>query len=200
MSVVDIRPLNRAERRKQNTRDRLKQAALEILLTEGYAAMTIQGITDRADLGYGTFYLHFADKDAIVWELLYDNMETSRLAVETTIADVPYPRREYLSWVAIFQRVQEGREVFLEIYGRHGSAALTQRFQDYMSAIHLENLRQHRYQNPVSHLPMEVAAQFAAGALMRLLLWWAETPTDHTPEDMAAMLFELMYRHPVSAE
>ncbi len=32
------------------------------------------------------------------------------------------------------------------------------------------------------------------GALMRLLVWWVETPNDYTPQDMASMLFQAVYR------
>src|SRR5690554_4639342 len=67
--------LNRAERRRQHTREQLKAAALELLAERGYADLTIKAITERADLGYGTFYLYFTEKDDIVWELILDRAQ-----------------------------------------------------------------------------------------------------------------------------
>lgn len=72
MSVVDRGSENRAERRKRQTRDQIKRAALDVMAERGYAGPTVQLITERADVGYGTFYLHFGDKDEIVAELLED--------------------------------------------------------------------------------------------------------------------------------
>jgi AcrR family transcriptional regulator len=58
-------PLRRGERRKQHTRRRLLDAAAETYAAVGVEGATISAITERADVGLGTFYLHFEDKDAI---------------------------------------------------------------------------------------------------------------------------------------
>ncbi len=58
-------PLRRGERRKQHTKRRLLDAAAETYALVGVEGATISAITERADVGLGTFYLHFEDKDAI---------------------------------------------------------------------------------------------------------------------------------------
>jgi AcrR family transcriptional regulator len=58
-------PMRRGERRKQMTRRRLLDAASETYAALGVEGATISAITERADVGLGTFYLHFEDKDAI---------------------------------------------------------------------------------------------------------------------------------------
>ena len=62
---ADGAPLRRGERRKQHTRRRLLDAAAETYAHAGVEGATISAITERADVGLGTFYLHFEDKDAI---------------------------------------------------------------------------------------------------------------------------------------
>jgi AcrR family transcriptional regulator len=61
---------NRSRRRSRETRDRLINAAKEIFLERGYDNATTREISERADLGAGTFYVHFRDKrdiyDALV--------------------------------------------------------------------------------------------------------------------------------------
>lgn len=66
-SIVDTTPapMRRGERRKQLTRRRLLDAAAETYAESGVEGATISAITERADVGLGTFYLHFEDKDAI---------------------------------------------------------------------------------------------------------------------------------------
>lgn len=56
---------SRSKRRSRDTRDRLVKAAEEIFLEKGYDSATTREIAERADLGAGTFYVHFRDKRAI---------------------------------------------------------------------------------------------------------------------------------------
>lgn len=55
----------RAERRKAATRRALLDAAAAILVEGGSSHVSIQEITDRADVGFGTFYNHFDSKDEL---------------------------------------------------------------------------------------------------------------------------------------
>lgn len=54
------------DRRIQRTRQMLQQAFVEVVREKGFAATSIQDITERANLNRGTFYLHFADKYMMV--------------------------------------------------------------------------------------------------------------------------------------
>lgn len=58
-------PVRRGERRKQHTKRRLLESAAGTYSLMGVDGATISAITERADVGLGTFYLHFEDKDAI---------------------------------------------------------------------------------------------------------------------------------------
>jgi AcrR family transcriptional regulator len=61
---------NRTQRRASKTRTRLLKAALSTFAAVGTETATIEMITQRADLGKGTFYRHFADKNEIVGVLI----------------------------------------------------------------------------------------------------------------------------------
>ena len=61
---------NRTQRRASKTRNRLLDAALATFASVGTDATTIDMITERADLGKGTFYRHFADKSEILGVLI----------------------------------------------------------------------------------------------------------------------------------
>jgi AcrR family transcriptional regulator len=192
MSVLEM-PLNRAERRRQHTRDQLKVAALELLFEHGYPALTIKAITERADLGYGTFYLHFAEKDDIVWELILDRADGERVRIEEKLAGVGFPRREYLSWIELFRFADTNRAAFITMLGSAGSNTLIHRYQNWLAQLHESNLRAGRYSAALD-LPPDFLAQFISGALLRLMTWWLETGQRYTPEEMADMLYQTVYR------
>jgi len=64
--------LNRTQRRASRTRKRLLDAAMAMFREKGVDATTIEDITERADVGKGTFYRHFANKEAVVVALAED--------------------------------------------------------------------------------------------------------------------------------
>ena len=61
---------NRSQKRAKKTRKKLKKAALDIFSEKSVDAATIEDITEKADLGKGTLYQHFADKEEIVITLV----------------------------------------------------------------------------------------------------------------------------------
>ncbi|MFB0525214.1 MAG: TetR/AcrR family transcriptional regulator [Phycisphaerae bacterium] len=60
----------RMQKRAKKTRTRLKQAALDVFEVKSIDAATIEEITERADVGKGTLYQHFEDKEEIVITLV----------------------------------------------------------------------------------------------------------------------------------
>ena len=56
--------MTRRARRKERTRERLLDAALEVFVARGYDGATTTEMARVADLGAGTFYCHFRDKRA----------------------------------------------------------------------------------------------------------------------------------------
>lgn len=59
--MADIAP-GRVDRRKAKTRSALVEAARRLFAEHGQARVSIQEITNAADVGFGTFYNHFASK------------------------------------------------------------------------------------------------------------------------------------------
>ena len=60
-------PDRRPDRRVRRTKRRLKEALLELIEERDYGPITIQDITDRADVGRSTFYSHFDSKEDLLF-------------------------------------------------------------------------------------------------------------------------------------
>ena len=58
--------LGRRERRKQETLHKLMSAAIQLFATQGYANTAVEDITEKADVGKGTFFNYFPTKDALL--------------------------------------------------------------------------------------------------------------------------------------
>lgn len=56
----------RRERRKQETLHKLMTSAIQLFATQGYANTAVEDITEKADVGKGTFFNYFPTKDALL--------------------------------------------------------------------------------------------------------------------------------------
>jgi len=58
--------LGRRERKRNETVDKLLQAAIELFATNGFAGTRVEEITERADVSKGTFFNYFPSKEHIL--------------------------------------------------------------------------------------------------------------------------------------
>jgi TetR/AcrR family transcriptional regulator, cholesterol catabolism regulator len=63
--VTSIATGDRRARRKQETRERIVDAAVELFVRQGYDATTVDQIAAAADVARGTFFNHFPGKEDV---------------------------------------------------------------------------------------------------------------------------------------
>ena len=68
------------------TQERLFAAAVRLFARRGYAATSVEQITREAGVAKGTFFVHFATKDAVVTQLVRDQVRGARRARDRAIA------------------------------------------------------------------------------------------------------------------
>lgn len=74
-------PLTRAERKKQELRREIIDAAFDCFAERGYHATGIADIAARLGMGHGTFYRYFANKRDIVDHVIEDLIERVKTAL-----------------------------------------------------------------------------------------------------------------------
>ncbi|MFN8587424.1 MAG: TetR/AcrR family transcriptional regulator [Candidatus Eisenbacteria bacterium] len=90
-----IPELSRRERKKEDTRRRIFEAAISLFREKGFEATTVDEITEKADVGRGTFFNYFPKKESVLAWL----SEEKLLVAEQNLAamlESPRPTREKL--------------------------------------------------------------------------------------------------------
>lgn len=107
--------------RKAATREALRAAARACFAEKGYAATQIGDVAQAAGVAHGTFYVHFAGKEALADELLAEfNAETAR-RVGARLASG-----------SVGERVRAGAEAFLGHW--HEDAAMVRCYAERVGA------------------------------------------------------------------
>ena len=57
---------DRVDRRVQRTRQLLNDALISLIVEKDYDSMTMQNISERANMGRLTFYAHYQDKEHLM--------------------------------------------------------------------------------------------------------------------------------------
>lgn len=88
-SVAERSP--RLARRKHETRVRLLHAAFGLAAKKGMDSVTINEITDAADVGFGSFYNHFDSKEGLFTALIEWLFEEFADALDGLVSDLSDP-------------------------------------------------------------------------------------------------------------
>jgi len=80
---------NRFERRRERTRRDLLAAAVRVLAKKGLHDTKVADIAAAADIGVGTFYLHFPTKDALFDAVVEDTVVRLKATIDEARATAP---------------------------------------------------------------------------------------------------------------
>ena len=165
---------NRFERRRERTRRQLLAAATRILAAKGLHATKISDIAAAADVGVGTFYLHFPDKETLFDAVVDDTVVRLKATVDAARAHAADARDEILAANAAFFRfAQENREVFKIVFG-HAAAYndLIRRAQALFIADIENTVRAGIARGVFAPLPPALVAQAVVGMATQMISWW----------------------------
>ena len=183
--------MTKTDRRVQRTRELLQKALLELIGEKGYDAITVQDIVDRANVGRTTFYLHYNSKD----ELFISCHEA--MVSKFLIAPLhPLSREELLSPDApqglksAYQHLEDSRAMLYAIFQGKDSLLIMRQIRDWNAREIETNLRT-VFAETESTIPLDVLANYLAGAQIALMHWWLEKRQPHTLENLAKTFHRL---------
>jgi AcrR family transcriptional regulator len=178
--------MDRQDRRVKRTQNLLAKALVALTLEKGYEAITIRDITQRADVGYATFFRHYHDKDALLEDVLDVVIdELMHVFFMASSDENPLPDGPLL-----FRYVQQHSEVVRVLLSSWGVSSLTRRI---IETTTQGVLAQHMLPEDGA-VPVEVAAYHIITASIALVQWWLEHDMPYSPERMGEIYSTLIVR------
>lgn len=185
----------KVDRRIQRTRTLLRDALMRLIIARGYDEITIQDITDEANVARTTFYLHFSDKDDLLFSTMRDVYEELYAQVGNKAADSFFSETEDDCHAEDFLHVQEFAEFYRIMLSERGSAAFLARVRQYLAeSIMAKSLPTYVPEGQEARIPLDIMAYAIAGAQIGVTKWWLDNGMPYSSKRMAFYLEQFLKR------
>lgn len=180
--------MKKVDRRVVKTLDAIKKAILELMNEKNFDDITIQDISDRANVNRSTVYLHYLDKydllDKLIDEHISELKETSEWACQ----------EEWVDATQIFFEYFENNYLFFStmLASRDATVSFRGKFLDYVIEGYKEELNNTSGKN--EGLSEDIIVKFAANAYVGVLESWLKDGMPSPPKSISKELGLLLER------
>lgn len=187
---------NKVDPRVKRTKKLLRDALIQLLKEKDLSSITVQDITDKAELTRGTFYLHYRDKQHFLIQSTDEMLNDLIEQVKSPKMEKKYSNSDKInppvSFLNLFKYIAEDSEYFRLMLSDSG-------FPQFRS--HLLNLVQKQiYGELISSvvqseeqlaISKEILISYITSAHIGVICTWLEDGMKFSPEYMAAQLTQL---------
>ena len=184
---------HRPDRRVTRTRRHLREALMQLILEKGYDAVTIEDITERAELGRTTFYLHYRDKE----ELLLESIEATAQELYQQIYPEKGPQgpsspQEGLHAIErVFTHAAANSLLYRIILKGGAASKVRHTILNFLSEAALPIFERNLPNPRMFPVPLQAVSSYFAASLLGFLTWWLEEETPYPPEEASRYFTQL---------
>ena len=198
---------SRTDRRIQRTRQSLRTALLALIKEKGYDAISIEDITERANVGRATFYLHYKDKEDLLLEE-FSEMANEKVQV---LSKIPFSawlqsqediaqaggKKPAPPLLIVFEHIYDNSELYYILLKSEKSSRIVERIRKISTEaiVKFMETKAETESLPLHfNVPLEFFAAFFSGALLSTIDWWLEEDMRHSPREMTHLFQSLFFK------
>lgn len=157
------------------SQEAIKKALVELMAEKEFDHITMQDISDRANVNRKTIYLHYKDKFDLLDKLIEEHINELREICESEST----PVKANLTW---FEYFEEKYSFFAAMLASKGALFFRTRFLEFV----IEDIRNGWDMTQCKHngLSEEIIVQFFAPAYVGLIEWWFTNEMPYPPHEM----------------
>jgi AcrR family transcriptional regulator len=177
------------DRRRRKSRAALRQSFLDLIAARSYDAITVEDITEAADVARGTFYAHYSDKAALLREVCGELMtELGERAAAAAASASDQPTYTGAATTELFRHADQHRDLYrLVLSGAGGAAPRNEMIATLQSnvATFVSELTDSFDRKP--RAPISVIASTLIGGLLLTIEMWLNQGLEGSPADLATV-------------
>ncbi|MCE7989731.1 MAG: TetR/AcrR family transcriptional regulator [Caldilinea sp. CFX5] len=183
--------MQRGERQNERTKEAVVGAFMQLVKEQGYESITIQEISDRANVGRSTFYRHFMSKADVLLafhEGIFARLASVYGSAEEWLAEEPPPQVIYF-----LQRMQPPAAASIFSLYRFGPDLdyLLGNMDKRLTSAFAQSLAQ-AFADRKSTIPLSLLAASIAGIYGAVIRSWLADPATMTAAEVAQYLQRLV--------
>jgi AcrR family transcriptional regulator len=182
-------PRPRSDPRARRTCQRLGSALVELIREKPIEAIRVQEVLDRARVGRSTFYVHYRDKNDLLFSQLamFLEMMSTRLSVEREDS------RRVVAVEEMFDHIGGQNRIYQALVESGQLEDFFDLAQDYFARGIARRLREMGRAAGLSRAELAARSTALAGSLLALLRWWIERGAKESPRAMDTMFHRLVW-------
>ena len=171
------------DRRIVRTRKALADALIGLANEKGYDNITIRDLTQRANIGYATFYRHYKSKDELVTDFF-------RGIIQEIEREIRPEMTHYEESLAMFRTVRKyGDAILFSTSLPRDHPAIKPLWEETTELVYTLYAARDE-----SIIPMEVSVNHIITSVVELFRWWLLEGQEYSIEQMAIMQSELIIK------
>jgi AcrR family transcriptional regulator len=179
---------NKVDRRILKTQEALRKAVIELMSEKNFDDITIQDISDRANVSRGTIYLHYVDKFDLLDKLMETHINELRVICESG-SDLDYTDAN-LPW---FEYLAANHLFFSTMLASKGAPSFRSRFIEFLIQEFRDEVDTTQGKN--QGLNEGVLLQFIVTSYVGVVEWWLTNGMPYPPNVMAEQVGILLERN-----
>jgi AcrR family transcriptional regulator len=193
--MTDLHP---RDRRFIKTERAIRSAFIDLVAKKGFDELSVKDIVDAADIGRGTFYLHYKDKYALLETFEIQIGNDLREIIRGEVFPLTEGRTLTKTVVALFTYFEENIQIMRALFGENGSCSFQSRLKDRLwHDVFAEKLVTVALQDSFS-VPLEYLLAYINASHFNVFLTWIqkEEPERESPEEIAAIILKISLLSP----
>lgn len=183
--------VNKIDRRILKTKEAINKAFLELFSEKELEQITINDISDRANINRGTIYLHYKDKYDLLDKCIDDHL--SNMFISCKPINILREKVDLISELKpVFTYFEANFLFFSAMLSTNRTAVFRERMQQTVAANIKENLD---IQDFNQEMDKELMVQFMTSAFVGTVEWWILNKMPLSPQIMAEQVWKLFERN-----
>ena len=178
----------KVDRRIRKSQEAIKTAVIELMSEKKFDEITLQHISDKADVSRGTIYLHYLDKYDLLNKLIDEHIsELQQICSSTT--DLEW-KDSFLPW---FKYLERNHLFFSTMLASKGVAQFRNQFVGFLIDEFKDCIDSTNEKN--AGLSEDIILQFIVMSFVGVVEWWIKEGMPHSPEAISEQLGMMIQRN-----
>ena len=179
----------KSDPRADRTREKLGQALIELILEKPIGAITIQEVLERAGVGRSTFYVHFRDKN----DLLFSQLEMFLEFMSMKLSREREDSRRVAPVEEMFEHIGGQNRIYRALAESGQLQDFFDMAQDAFARSIARRLRESGRVTGLSRSELAARGTLLAGSLLALMRWWIDRGARESPKALDATFHQMVW-------